>query len=49
MVEYQKTYIVEQKKCLFDYLASMEAIGKKVGLVNNSMQGSGQYLLEIYA
>lgn len=46
MVEYQKTYIVEQKKCLFDYLASMEAIGKKVGLVNNSMQGSGQYLLE---
>lgn len=46
MVEYQKAYIVEQKKCLFDYLASMEAIGKKVGLVNNSMQGSGQYLLE---
>lgn len=46
MVEYQKAYIAEQKKCLFDYLASMEAIGKKVGLVNNSMQGSGQYLLE---
>lgn len=46
LVEYQKAYIIEQKKCLFDYLASMEAIGKKVGLVNNSMQGSGQYLLE---
>lgn len=46
MVDFQKVYIAEQKKCLFDYLISAGAKGKKVGMVNNSMQGSGQFLLE---
>ena len=46
MVEFQKAYIDQQKQCLIDYLVSKGAKGKKVGLVNNSMQGSGQFLLE---
>ncbi len=46
MVDFQKVYIAEQKKCLFDYLISAGAKGKKVGMVNNSMQGSGQFFRE---
>lgn len=42
----KKDYIDEQDGILREYLHQVGAIGKKIGLVNNSLNGTGQMLLE---
>lgn len=46
LLSLQKDKILEQKKLLLEYLKKNGFIGKSIGLVNNSINGSGQALIE---
>ena len=46
LLDNQKDKILAQKRMLLSYLNSIGIIGHKIGLVNNSINGSGQKLIE---
>ena len=46
VIEYQKKTIKDQCNMLFDYLDRFGFLTNRIGLVNNSMNGSGQSLIE---
>ncbi len=45
-IKEKKEYIEEQDGIFREYLHQIGAIGRKIGLVNNSLNGTGQMLLE---
>lgn len=46
LLDNQKEMILAQKRMLLSYLNNIGIIGHKIGLVNNSINGSGQKLIE---
>lgn len=46
LFNYQKDMITSQAKMLHEYINDLGIYGNKVGLVNNSMNGSGQSMLQ---
>lgn len=49
LLSLQKDYIAQQSDMLKEYLDENCACSGRIGLVNNSINGSGQFLLETYA